>query len=294
MKKVEPYFFPVRHLSPSGAWHLLQFLEEVSPDIVLVEGPSNVQEELNDLVSEKVTPPVAILAYTEEMPVHTILYPLAEYSPEYQAIKWAKMHQKEVRFIDLPTDVFLAVDIMQDKKNREVFENKEEEQEAILGNNKEIDASFDIYEKIYKAFDDLDYETFWERNFEHNLKKDTYRLGMLSMGEGLRAFTEKQDVESARHVVREGFMKYQIQEALSEGYKPEKMVIVTGAYHTSQLRNDNSLALTEEEIKGLPHVASHLTLMPYSYYRLSSRSGYGAGNKSPYYYEMMWQYMQER
>lgn len=163
-----------------------------------------------------------------------------------------------------------------------------------MGNNKEIDASFDIYEKLYKAFDDLDYETFWERNFEHNLEKDTYRLGMLSMGEGLRAFTEKQDVESARHVVREGFMKYQIQKALSEGYKPEKMVIVTGAYHTSQLRDDNSLALTEEEIKGLPHVASQLTLMPYSYYRLSSRSGYGAGNKSPYYYEMMWQYMQDR
>ena len=315
MKTVEPYFFPVRHLSPSGAWHLLQLLDEVAPDIVLVEGPSNVQEELSDLVSQSVVPPVAILAYTEEMPVHTILYPLAEYSPEYQAIKWAKEHDKEVRFIDLPTDVFLAIEVLQDKKRLAKLEKKQEETKANVqveeeeeekdqaneveeetkkGKAESIDKEFDVYETIYKAYDDLDYETFWERNFEHNLEKDTYRLGMLNMGEGLREFTEKADTESAKHVVREGFMKYQIQKALAEGYKPEKMVIVTGAYHTSQLRNEKSLALTEKEINKLPHIESNLTLMPYSYYRLSSRSGYGAGNKSPYYFEMMWQYMQKR
>lgn len=300
MKRVEPHYFPVRHLSPSGAWHLIQFLNEVVPDIVLVEGPSNVQEELNDLVDQRVKPPVAILAYTEEMPVHTILYPLADYSPEYQAIKWAKAHEKEVRFIDLPTDVFLAAEVIKEKKSCNLQVRSEEEgQQNEDGSNEQKegassqDDELDIYEALYKAYDDIDYETFWERNFEHNQGKDTYRLGMLSMGEGLRRFTEKADYEGARHVVREGFMKYQIQKALQEGYKPEKMVIVTGAYHTSNLRNEQSLALTEEEIRSLPHMSSKVTLMPYSYYRLSSRSGYGAGNKSPYYYEVMWQYMQE-
>jgi hypothetical protein len=33
--------------------------------------------------------------------------------------------------------------------------------------------------------------------------------------------------------------------------------------------------------------------MPYSYLRLSSRTGYGAGNKAPYYFESMWNAMQE-
>lgn len=28
--------------------------------------------------------------------------------------------------------------------------------------------------------------------------------------------------------------------------------------------------------------------MPYSYYRLSTRSGYGAGNKAPAYFELLW------
>ena len=295
---MEPYYFPVRHLSPGGAWHLVQFLNEVVPDIVLVEGPSNVQQELNDLVDQRVKPPVAILAYTEQMPVHTILYPLAEYSPEYQAIKWAKANEKEVRFIDLPTDVFLAAEVRKEKKQLEkqmASKEQEDKKESRLQLDESAsqEEAFDIYEALYKAYDDIDYETFWERNFEHNLSKDAYRLAMLSMGEGLRRFTEKADDEGARHVVREGFMKHQIQKALQEGYRPEKMVIVTGAYHTSNLRNEQSLALTEEEIKALPHIDSKVTLMPYSYYRLSSRSGYGAGNKSPYYYEVMWQYMQE-
>ncbi len=291
----EPYFFPVRHLSPSGAWHLLQFLEEVQPEIVLVEGPSNVVEELNDLVDYRVKPPVAILAYTEELPVRTILYPLADYSPEYQAIKWAKSHKKEVRFIDLPTDVFLALEDLEDKSRKKKLEVEQQspEEEIVEVNQEAYQDELNIYEALYKAYDDIDYETFWERNFEHNLQKDTYRLGMLSMGEGLREFTEKQDVESARHIVREGFMKYQIQKALEEGYSYDKMVVVTGAYHTSNLRNPESLALTQEEISSLPTIKSSLTLMPYSYYRLSSCSGYGAGNKSPYYYEVMWQYMKE-
>ena len=276
----EPYFFPIRHLSPSGAWHLLQFLEEVQPDIVLVEGPSNVQEELNDLVDKRVKPPIAILAYTEELPVRTILYPLADYSPEYQAIKWAKKKRKEVRFIDLPTDVFLALEEIEEKGE-------------VTHRNEAREDDFSIYEALYKAYDDVDYETFWERNFEHNLEKDTYRLGMLSMGEGIRDFTEKPDQEGARHIVREAFMKHQIQKAVEEGYSYDKMVVVTGAYHTSNLRNDKSLALTDQEIQQLPSIRSSLTFMPYSYYRLSSRSGYGAGNKSPYYFEMMWKYMNE-
>lgn len=33
--------------------------------------------------------------------------------------------------------------------------------------------------------------------------------------------------------------------------------------------------------------------MPYSYFRLASLSGYGAGNKAPAYYEQLWQYGRE-
>ncbi len=261
-------FFPVRHLSPAAAWHLLKYLDKVNPDIVLVEGPSDANSQLDNIVNPKVHPPIAILAYTEELPVKTILYPLAEYSPEYQAIKWAKSHKKEVRFIDLPTSVFLALENVKQEPYKE-------------------DSNINVYEQVYKAYNDIDYDTFWERNFEHNLNEDTFRLGMMEFSKNIRMFTETKDSESARDIVREAFMKNQISKLI--GY--DKMVIVTGAYHTSSLLNENTIALTDKEIKDLPHKSSSLTLMPYSYYRLSSQSGYGAGNKAPNYYKMMWEYI---
>ncbi len=46
--------------------------------------------------------------------------------------------------------------------------------------------------------------------------------------------------------------------------------------------------MTDEEEAALPQADSSATLMPYSYYRLSTRSGYGAGNKAPAYFELLW------
>ncbi len=37
------------------------------------------------LVKKGTKPPVAILAYTDSLPVRTLVYPLAVYSPEFQA-----------------------------------------------------------------------------------------------------------------------------------------------------------------------------------------------------------------
>lgn len=274
-------FFPVRHLSPSASWHLIKYLDKVNPDIVLIEGPSDANSELDNIASSQVKPPIAILGYTKELPIKTILYPLAEYSPEYQAIKWAKYNKKEVRFIDLPTSTFLALEAKNlDTESNESIENR------IYSEN----TTSNIYKEISKLYG-VDYDTFWERNFEHNLNEDSFRLGMLNFGENLRSLTESKNMEDAQNVVREAFMKAQIEKAIDEGYKLDKIVVITGAYHTSNILNENTTSLTKQEITKLPSLNCNLTLMPYSYYRLSNRSGYGAGNKSPYYFEMMWEYM---
>ena len=104
-----PYIFGIRHLSPAGAWHLLRFLEEKNPKLVLVEGPEDFDEQLKNITHKDTKPPIAILAYTKEAPVKTILYPFAEYSPEYQAILWCKSNHRKCQFIDLPSEVFLGL-----------------------------------------------------------------------------------------------------------------------------------------------------------------------------------------
>ena len=266
--------FGIRHLSPAGAWHLRRLLDEVQPQAVLVEGPSDFTEELEHLVSQGTKPPVAVMAYTDDTPIRTILYPFAEYSPEYQAILWAHEHQRECRFIDLPSRVFLALP-------------REEEADEAQGE----EGRMWVYRKLDELSGEDAHETFWERTMEHFSEGHGYSKGAERFGESLRELAEGREREDAECLVREAYMRRQIQMALEEGIAPEKLVVVTGAYHTAGLRNGQP-GLSDQEIKKLPSVDVQKTLMPYSYYRLSSRSGYGAGNKAPAYYGLLWQAFQ--
>src|SRR6266540_5447473 len=101
--------FGVRHLSPAAAHHLRAVLDEVRSTAVLVEGPSDATEHLKHLVHKDTKPPIALLAYTKERPVRSIIYPLAEYSPEWVTLTWGVKNKADTRFIDLPAAVFLQM-----------------------------------------------------------------------------------------------------------------------------------------------------------------------------------------
>ena len=103
-----PHIFGVRHLSPAAAWHLRQLLDRVRPKLVLIEGSDDADELIPHIVSPKSKLPIAILAYTTDAPVRTFVYPLAIYSPEYQALIWAQENKAKARFMDLPSSVFLV------------------------------------------------------------------------------------------------------------------------------------------------------------------------------------------
>ena len=105
----KPYYFGIRHLSPAGAWHLRRLLDERKPRLVLVEGPSDFSGLVNEIAGPGTKPPIAVMAFTRETPVRTILYPFAEYSPEYQAMLWARENGADCRFMDLPAGVFLGM-----------------------------------------------------------------------------------------------------------------------------------------------------------------------------------------
>jgi len=262
--------FGVRHLSPGGAWHLRRFLDDYQPSAVLVEGPSDAMEQIPHLTAPGTVPPVAILAYTAEPPVRTVLWPLAVYSPEYQALLWAREHGARAEFIDLPSSVFLAVE----------YAGKDAEENAPEGN------AWEVYARWAEMAGEADHETYWERRFEHNLTPDAYRLAASAFGRALRALLLEDNCEAARNILREAHMKRKIEEAQKAGF--ERIAVVTGAYHMPALESDECVALTDDELAKLPRKESRLTLMPYSYLRLTARMGYGAGNRAPAYYERLW------
>ena len=113
-----PALFGVRHLSPAAAFHLRRALDQAQPALVLVEGPSDLNDQMQWLCHPETRFPAAILAYTQTPPVRTLLYPLAVYSPEVQAILWAHEHGVPCRFMDLPSSVFLALSPEEDSWGR--------------------------------------------------------------------------------------------------------------------------------------------------------------------------------
>ena len=103
------HFFGVRHLSPSAAYHLIAFLEENNPKCILIEGPADATPLISQIAQKGVKPPIAMLGYTTELPIETVLYPFASYSPEYQAICWGVKKKVTLRFIDLPSENMLKL-----------------------------------------------------------------------------------------------------------------------------------------------------------------------------------------
>lgn len=252
-------YYGVRHLSPACAFYVREFLDRVQPKAVLIEGPSDLSHLIDGLCSPKVRLPAAILAYTTEAPVRTVMYPMAEFSPEYQAMKWALKNHVPVQFCDLPSG-------------------------CLLSSEKDDDSDIQEGESIYSRLEKLtglDTDTFWEYRFEHSESYEDFIAAAEEYGKSIREFS----VSDEHNELREAYMRRRICETEKEY---GKTAVITGAFHTSGIKDipysEKDKKLTEK----LDTANSRSTLMPYSYFRLSSRSGYGAGSKAPAYYEMLW------
>jgi hypothetical protein len=289
---------------------LRRFLDKVRPKIVLIEGLSDAESLIGHITRKGTKPPIAILAYTDSVPVRTLVYPVARYSPEFQALAWATENDVRVEFIDLPSDIFLG---LQDLEAERLARLRQKAEDDAAGKGEAPATSGDadgeepsapesqdlwrpergrsIYERIAERCGEPDYDTYWERRFEHNLGEDSYRLAALELGKALRE-EEDPPLWRAENLVREAYMRRRIEEVIATGVKPDQIVAIVGAFHAPVLSSDFP-AMTDAELASLRRRSSKLTLMPYSYFKLSSQSGYGAGNHAPAYFELLWDTLQE-
>ena len=260
-------YFGIRHLSPVCAYFLREFLTREKPGVVLIEGPSDLSELMEGMLSPEAKMPAAILAYTKETPIQTVLYPFAEFSPEYQAVLWAKENGAKARFCDLPSGAALY---------------HYQKSSTAIG----VSPEPSVYEQIEKITG-VPHDSFWEYTFEQCQCLDVFMQAIYQYGKLLREFTEEKRPEEAEYeALRESYMRRVIAEAIEE-FPDQNIVVVTGAFHTDAVQQ----SYTDEDrqhTENLSMMEGKATLMPYSYYRLSEHSGYGAGAKSPCYFEMLW------
>ncbi|MEU6403492.1 DUF5682 family protein [Streptomyces sp. NPDC046985] len=105
----QPLLLGVRHHGPGSARAVRAALEAARPRAVLIEGPPEADALIPLAAEEGMRPPVALLAHAVDEPGCSAFWPLAEFSPEWVAVRWALEHDVPARFIDLPAAHTLAL-----------------------------------------------------------------------------------------------------------------------------------------------------------------------------------------
>jgi hypothetical protein len=274
--------FGVRHHGPGSARSLAAALRELEPDAVLVEGPPDADELIALAARESMRPPVALLLYAPEEPQRAVYYPFAEFSPEWQAIRHALAREVPVRFMDLPQSVQFAL-------NEPGKEDAEPDPQSDLNPDSAVDAlRRDPLRLVAEAAGYGDGELWWEQMVEQRRDGRDLFAALLELMSALREEAAKAETSSdRREALREAHMRQTIRRAQQEGF--DRIAVVCGAWHAPALSSETP---TEREdaalLKGLPKRKVAATWAPWTYGRLTYRSGYGAGVESPGYYHYLW------
>lgn len=272
----------IRHHGPGSCWNVLNYLQELKPDLILLEGPAEAETLVPCVTSLQMEPPVALLAYQPDQPQNAVFYPYAEFSPEWQTMRYAVQNEVPLRFFDLPLTHSMALN----KKNEAEQEDNGSEQETI-----ETQETVETASALGDPFDFLaeiagysDGETWWETTVEHRQDNADIFEAVQEAVTALR--TELPRHTSTRDLLREAWMRKMIRTAQKENF--ERIAVVCGAWHVPALSSMPKIKEDNELLKGLPKVKIECTWIPWTYDRLSLRSGYGAGIQSPGWYDYLW------
>ncbi|MFF3953035.1 DUF5682 family protein [Streptomyces sp. NPDC001890] len=286
-----PLLLGVRHHGPGSARAVRAALDAARPPAVLVEGPPEADALLPLAADERMRPPVALLAHAVDDPGQAAFWPLAAFSPEWIAIRWALEHGVPLRFIDLPAANSLA---MAQAAENEAEESGERAPDAEADADTDAGpdgpaaapAPVDPIGVLAEAAGHDDPERWWEDVVEHRAQ-DGEAVDPLApfaaLAEAMTALREVYgDGGHPRDAVREAHMRIQLRKARKEF--GDGVAVVCGAWHVPALNTGTTLTADRALLKGLPKVKAELTWVPWSHRRLARHSGYGAGIDSPGWY----------
>lgn len=266
----------IRHHGPGSARRVRAALEKIKPDIVLVEGPPDADGILEWVGHDELKPPVAILVFQPDDPKKAVFYPFSEFSPEWQAILYARQNKIPVKFMDLPM--------------AHQFELRHQPAaDSSLNNNMAIVPDTEIVKRnpiawLAAAAGFEEEETWWEHEFEY--RQDEEQV-FDAITEGMHALrTELPLPYDREEQLREAWMRKTIRQAEKEMYT--EIAVICGAWHAPALKHMPKAKEDNDLLKGLPKVKTAVSWVPWTYNRLSYNSGYGAGINSPGWYEHLW------
>ncbi len=264
----------IRHHGPGSARSVVAALGEVAPDVVLIELPAEAGEQavISLIADAELVPPVALLGYAADHPEQAVFYPFAAFSPEWQAMRWALLHDIPLRMIDLSLAHTLAVRL------------PSRDRDEVASDLRLTGPPIDPIAELAAAAGDDDPERWWDDVVEHRSSVD----GFAAIAEAMAAVRAHAPPASPAEERREATMREGIRAARRDGL--QRIAVVCGAWHVPALDVQRVAELATADralLKGQPKVKVTMTWVPWTHRRLVGRTdggGYGAGVSSPGWY----------
>ncbi|GHE86126.1 hypothetical protein GCM10018785_62340 [Streptomyces longispororuber] len=296
-----PLLLGVRHHGPGSARAVRAALGAAAPRVLLIEGPPEADGLVQLAAEEELRPPVALLAHVVDEPGRSAFWPLAEFSPEWVAMRWAVRRGVPVRFMDLPAAHTLAHREEPEGEapepggrepgrtgegpgpegaEPEPAERGRTERERTAKEAVRVDPLAVLADTA--GYDDP--ERWWEDVVEHRGAGADPFAPFEALAEAMEALRETHGHGGHdRDLLREAHMRLHVRAAVRE-FGPDGVAVVCGAWHVPALRQRATVAADRALLKGLPKVKVDLTWVPWTHRRLARTSGYGAGIDSPGWY----------
>lgn len=290
------YWLPVRHHSPAIASQVGAIIRERRPKVVFIEGPHEAQDMIEFLIDPKTRPPVAIYSsfrddsavvpnsdgQTAAPPRYSAWYPIVSYSPELIAMRAAKEVGAQTIFMDLPHYALERPNLSDEQApagQARPAPTPFRQRDLV-----EIAQKSDFYRLLTQAAGYRNWDETWDALFETPRPERSFedlRRDIALFCAAVRATVPHGSLAVDGTLARERFMWKTIRENLAElKLRPQDALVVCGGFHIFLDQHDT------EHHSPIPEGTLSVTVAPYSYFRISELSGYGAGNRAPRYYEM--------
>ncbi|MFJ5686021.1 DUF5682 family protein [Streptomyces sp. NPDC093099] len=283
-------FLGVRHHSPVCARLVARTIATLRPSHVLIEGPADMNDRLDELLLGHELPVAVFSHYRDAVRTTTSWTPFCAYSPEWVALTEGRAAGARVRFIDLPA----WHPAFEGRSNRYAdAEARYVRASARLRDRFGVDCADALWDRLFEAADPPDPGGSPDPQDPPDPDGEDALAERLALYfDVLRGDAEADTGDRAREEYMAGWVRASLAEA---GERP--VLVVTGGFHRPALR-----ALVERPAGGTsgrqggPEVprppadaeaGSHL--VPYSFHRLDAFTGYQSGMPSPGYHQDLWE-----
>ncbi|CUR58519.1 conserved hypothetical protein [metagenome] len=291
--------YGVRHHGPGSARAVRAALEEQPPDLVLIEGCPEL-DAIVDLIGEAdMVPPVAGLVYAVEEPRQATFYPLAHFSPEWVAARWALAHGVPVRFLDLPaTHAFALAKEEAAASVPDVVADDDDADGLDPDGAPPVPAArLDPIGTLAATAGYDDAERWWEDAVEQRHDSPAERFAAIreAMAAVRSADTRPDDDPDVRSNARREQWMRRVLRAEVRAAPEARIAVVCGAWHAPALVPADFPPATRDTdlITKLPRTKVAAAWTPWTAARLSYSSGYGAGVSAPGWYQHLFDHLNQ-